>query len=296
LSVYPAKRVVPSELHASEIAAGLACADLRPKSGKFLFNSATRLLLSKSQILMADWVAAQSQYLVGLKTREWMMSPASKEYKCFPSLVPEHCGSVPSTRGTQGAIRGDCDGVDVTIVAHQVGSQLAVCEIPDLDCLVPTSRDDDGIRGVGRETDTADPLGVTLIVDGVLALSESVPQLDGLISRTRDDLSIVGREGDAQDVLTVADKTTSSGSKVEVPEAKSTIPRTREGELTVRRDDNVLDKVRVSCQRSLWNTIVLFRFLGQTPDHHGLISRTSQDHVVTLSSSGNGSNPTTVSL
>ena len=46
-------------------------------------------------------------------------------------------------------------------------------------------------------------------LDGVLADTESVPQLDGLISRSRHDLTVVGREGDAQDILGVTDKPTS---------------------------------------------------------------------------------------
>ena len=39
--------------------------------------------------------------------------------------------------------------------------------------------------------------------DGVLALAEGVPQLDGLVARSRHDLSVVGREGNAQHVLLV---------------------------------------------------------------------------------------------
>ena len=49
-------------------------------------SSSTMLLLSKSQILIPEAVAAQSQYLFGLKVNALMVSPASSEYKCFPSL------------------------------------------------------------------------------------------------------------------------------------------------------------------------------------------------------------------
>src|ERR1700722_13304819 len=43
-------------------------------------------LLSRSKILTQLAVAAQSQYRLGEKTRALTISPASREYKCFPSL------------------------------------------------------------------------------------------------------------------------------------------------------------------------------------------------------------------
>merc|ERR1711893_132004 len=49
-------------------------------------SSSTMFLLSKSQILMTGPVAAQSQYLLGLKQRALMMSLLSRVYKCLPSL------------------------------------------------------------------------------------------------------------------------------------------------------------------------------------------------------------------
>ncbi len=58
-------------------------------------NSSTTLLLSKSQILMHCWVAATSQYLLGLKHKALIMSPASKEYKRFPS-AKSHSIATPS--------------------------------------------------------------------------------------------------------------------------------------------------------------------------------------------------------
>ena len=43
--------------------------------------------------------------------------------------------------------------------------------------------------------DAADPVGVALIADGVLALGEGVPQLDGLVPAGGHDLPVVGGEG-----------------------------------------------------------------------------------------------------
>lgn len=46
--------------------------------------------------------------------------------------IPEHGGAVLATGGAEGAVGGDGDGVDVSVVAHVVGLQLAAGEFPDL--------------------------------------------------------------------------------------------------------------------------------------------------------------------
>jgi len=160
--------------------------------------------------------------------------------------VPEHGGTVLATGGAQGSVRGDADNVHVASVTNKVGAELAVAEVPDLDKLVPTSGDNDGDVQVGRESHAADPLLVSVLSDGVLALTEGVPQLDGLIARTGDDLTVVGGEGDGKHILRVADEAAGGVTAVEVPQAKGTVPRTRKGELAVGRDGDVLDEVAVS--------------------------------------------------
>ena len=49
-------------------------------------------------------------------------------------------------------------------------------------------------------------------LNGVLADSESVPEFDGVISRARDYLSVVGREGYTHDILCVSHKPPSGGA------------------------------------------------------------------------------------
>jgi hypothetical protein len=44
---------------------------------------------------------------------------------------------------------------------------------------------------------------MSIFCDGVLALGKGVPQLDGPVSRSRDDLSVVNREGNRHDILSV---------------------------------------------------------------------------------------------
>ena len=49
-------------------------------------------------------------------------------------------------------------------------------------------------------------------LNGVLADSESVPEFDGVVSRARDYLSVVGREGYTHDILCVAHNPPSGGT------------------------------------------------------------------------------------
>lgn len=125
--------------------------------------------------------------------------------------IPEQGGSVLPTGGTQGAVWAHGDGVDVAVVALELGAQLAVREVPDLDAAIPRAGDDGGGHGVGGESDAGDPPGVALAgamvaADGVLALAEGVPQLDGAVAGGGDDLAVVDGEGDGEDVLGVADE------------------------------------------------------------------------------------------
>jgi len=117
--------------------------------------------------------------------------------------VPQHCLGVLAATGTEGTIRRQSDGVEISSVTDVVGLQLAVGQVPDLDVLVPAAGDDDGVLGVGREPDAADPVAVTLVLDGVLALGQGVPQLDGLVPAGGHDLPVVSGEGHRQHVLGV---------------------------------------------------------------------------------------------
>lgn len=169
-------------------------------------------------------------------------------------------------------------------MSHEVGPQLAVGQVPHLHELVPATRNDDGSGGVGRESHAADPLGVPLLVDGVLALSKGVPQLDGLIARTRHDLSVICREGNAEDVLGVANKSAGGGASVQIPQAEGTVPGSRQSKLPVGGDHQILNKVGVASQvrpriirnrlptkSLLGSSVVLLALSCDVPQHDGLV-------------------------
>lgn len=168
--------------------------------------------------------------------------------------------------------------------------------------LVPAGRDNDRVLGVGAEADARDPVGVALIGDGVLAVTESVPELDGLVPRAGHDLAVVGGERDGKDVVVVADKAAGGGAGGELPEAERLVPRGGQGVGTVGRDD--LGRVSKSsqmerytgCQMTGWDTYtvgddvgvalesplgvtVLGLVAGEVPDDQGVVTATGEEHV-----------------
>jgi len=115
--------------------------------------------------------------------------------------VPQDGDGVLSTRGTERPVGRYGDGVKVTSVAEE--AHLEGGEVPYLDNLVPSSRDEDRSSGRGREPDTGDPVRVTFGKGLKLAFSKSIPNLDVVVAGSRNNLTIVNREGDGQHVLGV---------------------------------------------------------------------------------------------
>ena len=93
--------------------------------------------------------------------------------------VPQHGLGVLATGSAEGTVGGHGDRVQVAGVADVVGLQLAVGQVPHLDILVPSSGHNDGVLVVGREPHAGDPVLVAILLDGVLALGQGVPQLQG---------------------------------------------------------------------------------------------------------------------
>lgn len=148
----------------------------------------------------------------------------------------------------------------------------------DLDELVPASGDDDGVLGVGGEANAGDPLGVALVGDGVLAVTEGVPQLDGAVTGTGDDLTVVGGEADGKDVVVVADETAGGLAGGKLPEAEGLVPGRGQSVGTVGGDHTVGDDVRVTVEGAL-GVAVGGLITGKVPDDEGLVTRTGQEHV-----------------
>ena len=81
---------------------------------------------------------------------------------------------------------------------------------------------------------------------GEFALTNGVPDLEVLVSATASNLSVVGGESDSKNVSCVADKSLDCLTLLQVPEAESAVPRTREYVSAVLGESEVAYEVRVT--------------------------------------------------
>ena len=65
---------------------------------------------------------------------------------------------------------------------------------------------------------------MSLVGDSELAVTKSVPELDGAIAGAGDNLSVVGREGDGQNIVGVANKASGGGTGGKLPETQGLVP------------------------------------------------------------------------
>jgi len=136
---------------------------------------------------------------------------------------------------------------------------------------------------------------MTRFVNGVFAFTESIPELDGLVSRSRDNLSVISRKSNAQNVFGVTNESSGGSSKIEVPKSESAVPRSRQSELSVRGDNDIRDEVIVSSE-SFSREAKLLSISSKFPNDEGLVSRASENHIGILSRSSDTSDPSIVSF
>lgn len=115
--------------------------------------------------------------------------------------VPQQSLGVFAARRAQRTVRRNGNGIQVTIVSLVVNLELAIGQIPDLDGTIPARWNNQRIAVVRRETDARNPIGMTFILNGVLAFGQSVPQLDGFVTRSGHDLTVVNGECNRKNVL-----------------------------------------------------------------------------------------------
>ena len=81
---------------------------------------------------------------------------------------------------------------------------------------------------------------MAFICNGVFAVAQGIPQLDGTVARARDDLSVIGREGDGEDIVVVTDEATSCCTGRELPKAEGLVPGCGECVGTIGGNDLLL--------------------------------------------------------
>jgi hypothetical protein len=206
------------------------------------------------------------------------------------SQIPQQSNTVLPAGGAERSIGAHGDGVNISAMTIESAAQLAVRKVPDLDGAVPGTGDNGGLKCVWGEPDAGDPPVVALAAtevtsDGVLALTEGVPELNGLVAGRGDDLAVVNGEGNGEDILLVADEAAGGEAGGEVPEAELSIPGAGKGELAVGTEDDVLDEVGVAGEAAEGDAVVGggagFRGgvdrVGQVPHQQGLVAGGGDD-------------------
>jgi len=181
-------------------------------------------------------------------------------------------------------------------MTYEIGTQLAVGQVPHLNQLVPAAGDDDRVSRCGGEAHTTHPAGMRIrVLNSILTLPQGIPQLDGLVPRAGHNLPVVNRECNTENILGVSYKAPGCRTCVQIPQSQGSIPRAGERKLSIRRDDHILDKVRVASEAATREAIVSF-FSGQVPDDDAFVSRRRQDEVWVVKGASDGCYPARMSL
>jgi len=187
------------------------------------------------------------------------------------------------------ALRRHTNGVEVASSTGEVVLQLEVLtKAPDLDKTIPAARNSNRAGRVGREGNIRDPLGVTLVLKGELALTKSVPELDKTITTAGHDLTVVSRESNSKNILGVANEATSADTVGEIPQAEGVIPAARESVVAIVGQLDVLNKVAVTVETTLSMSVFLGS-AGELPHHNSLVPRTRDEQVRALASGSQSS-------
>lgn len=134
---------------------------------------------------------------------------------------------------------------------------------------------------------------MTLVGDGVLALTDGVPDLDGSVSAGRDNLSVIGGERDGENITSVADKSVLGDTGLQVPDSQGLVPRAGDGVGTIVRDGTVLDNVGVALKRLSGDSVVGV-VSGKRPHNQRLVSGSRQENVGVVGRSSEGGDPAVV--
>lgn len=203
--------------------------------------------------------------------------------------IPEAGSAVLGGGGAEGTVGGDSDGGDEAGVAAEGVEAAEVSQRPDLDEVVPTAGDEDGVLGGGGEADAGNPVGVGFAIKSVDAFALDVPDLELVIATTGEDVAVVGREGAGEDVLGVAEELAHESASLDVPEAERLVPRSGEGELGVVGEGNVGDEATVTFEAAVRDSGGLFvteALFGGDPGADGVIAGSGDDLNSGVSSLG----------
>ena len=178
-----------------------------------------------------------------------------------------------------------------------------VGERPDLDDVVPATRDEDGVLGSGGEANAGNPIGVRFTIKSVDAVTLDIPDLELGVATTRQDVTIVRGESTSQNVVGVAEELADDSTGLEVPETERAIPRSREGEFAAVGESDIRDESLVAFKTTSGDgrsVILGVAFFRSSPGDEGVIARTrdnlDRDNLVSKLRADEGSDSSTMSV
>jgi len=138
--------------------------------------------------------------------------------------IPDDDGSITGAGGEVGGSVNHIKSVDLSLVSGESVHEVHVQVIPNLDGLIPRGGNADSGLGSVVELDAGDGISMDVLVNGMLALGSSVPDLDLVVESTSDDLSVIVGDGNGKNILGVTNKLGDSSAGGDVPESDGTVP------------------------------------------------------------------------
>jgi hypothetical protein len=138
--------------------------------------------------------------------------------------VPDVDFTVSTTGGDEVGVWCEIKGVDLSFMSNESVHEGHDGVIPDLDGLIPRGGDNNRLLDIVEVSNAGNPIGMRVLVNGELADSVDVPNLDGFINGSRGDLSVIWGESNREDIFGVTDKSLVGLGSLEVPESDGTIP------------------------------------------------------------------------
>lgn len=160
--------------------------------------------------------------------------------------VPNDSETVFASWSQVGSLGGHIEWVDLSFVANEGVLKGHGGVVPNLDCLVPWSANNDGVLGILVEFNAGNPVRVSTWLNSEFALSNSVPDLEVLISSTTGNLSVIWGEGNGKNVSCVANESLNGLSLFQVPESQGSVPWASQSESAILWESQIADKVWVT--------------------------------------------------
>jgi len=138
--------------------------------------------------------------------------------------VPDIDFTVSTSRSDEVSVWSKIKSVNLSFVSNESVHKGHDSVIPDLDSFIPRGRDNDWLLDIMEVSNAGNPVGMRVLINGELANTVDVPNLDGFIDGSRGNLSVIWGEGNRENIFGVTNKSLVGLGSLEVPESDGTIP------------------------------------------------------------------------